>query len=157
MKTNIGIAEKNEKAIADCLNNLLSDEYVLITKTRNYHWHILSRSFMELHKLYEAQYNYIKDIIDELAERVLQIGQRAAATMQEFLDRTSLKEGPYTTSQTEQIKVLLADHETIIRNMWEEIKKIDDEYNDPVTVDMLTKYLGWHEKTAWMLRSYSSN
>jgi starvation-inducible DNA-binding protein len=156
MKTDIGIAVKDEKAIAECLNAILSDEYVLITKTRNYHWHILSKSFLELHKLYESQYNYIREIIDELAERVLQLGQRATATMKEFLELTSLTEGPYTSKQDEQIRILLADHETIIKNIREEIKKIDEEYDDPVTVDLLTKYLGWHEKTAWMLRSYTN-
>jgi starvation-inducible DNA-binding protein len=156
MKTDIGIAVKDEKAIAECLNAILSDEYVLITKTRNYHWHIHSKSFMELHKLYEGQYHYIKDIIDELAERVLQLGQKAAATMKEFLELTRLKEGPYTSRQDEQTKVLLADHESMIKKIRSEIKKIDEEYDDPVTVDMLTKYLGWHEKTAWMLRSYTS-
>ena len=155
MKTDIGITIKDEKAIAECLNAILSDEYVLITKTRNYHWHILSKSFLELHKLYENQYNYIREIIDELAERVLQLGQRATATMKEFLELTSLTEGPYTSKQDEQIRILLADHETIIKNIREEIKKIDEEYDDPVTVDILTKYLGWHEKTAWMLRSYT--
>lgn len=154
MKTNIGIPVANEKAIAEILNALLSDEYVLVTKTRNYHWHILSKSFMELHKLYEGEYNYIREIIDELAERVLQLGQKATATMKEFLEQTVLKEGPYSSNQAEQIKVLLADHETIIRKIRFSIEKIDKEYNDPVTVDILTKYLGWHEKTAWMLRSY---
>jgi starvation-inducible DNA-binding protein len=154
MKTNIGIEVKSERAISDLLNNLLSDEYVLLTKTRNYHWHILSMSFMELHKLYEGQYNYIKEIIDELAERVLQLGQKASATMKEFLEQTRLTEGPFTSRQAEQIKILLADHESICRTIREDIETIDEEFNDPVTIDILTKHLGWHEKTAWMLRSY---
>lgn len=154
MKTNIGITEKDEQFIANKLNTLLADEYVLITKTRNYHWHITGPSFLELHKFYEGHYTEILGIIDGVAERVRQIGQKACGTLKEFLEKTRLKEGPYLHNQSKQTAQLLKDHETICKHLRDDIAAIDEKDCDPSTVDMLTGYLEFHEKTAWMLRSY---
>ncbi|TAN20324.1 MAG: DNA starvation/stationary phase protection protein, partial [Chitinophagaceae bacterium] len=74
MKANIGITAENSKAVALLLNKLLANEFVLYTKTRNYHWNIECPSFMEMHKLYESQYNELDEIIDAVAERVRKIG-----------------------------------------------------------------------------------
>ena len=35
-----GIPRENLKKIANILNDDLADEYVLLTKTRNYHWNV---------------------------------------------------------------------------------------------------------------------
>jgi starvation-inducible DNA-binding protein len=51
MKTNIGISDSNTQAVAFQLNKLLANEFVLYTKTRNYHWNIGGMNFFELHKV----------------------------------------------------------------------------------------------------------
>lgn len=156
MQVNIGIATKAAKSIAEILNKLLSDEYVLLTKTRNYHWHVFGPSFTEMHKFYEGQYDVLREIIDVLAERVTQLGLTATATLREFLEQTRLKEGKHVFEALAQVKQLLADHETIARQIRTDIDQIENELNadDPVTIDLLTNFLTEHEKMAWMLRSY---
>lgn len=151
---NIGISEKNAKGIASLLNNLVADEFVLLTKTYNYHWNIHSSSFKEMHLLYEDHYTQLQKIIDDVAERVPQIGHKAKGTLKEFLTMTRLKEGPDYEEQMKQIKQLLNDHETIIRNTRKDIETCADS-KDAVTTDLLTKILGQHEKMAWMLRAYT--
>jgi starvation-inducible DNA-binding protein len=44
--TNIGIEEKNRKAVVKELTRLLADEHVLYNKTRSYHWNVEGTSFM---------------------------------------------------------------------------------------------------------------
>jgi len=56
MKVNIGLADKNREGSVKILDRLLSDEYVLYTKTRNYHWNVTGPNFSEPHKLFESQY-----------------------------------------------------------------------------------------------------
>ncbi|MEI9933365.1 MAG: ferritin-like domain-containing protein [Ferruginibacter sp.] len=56
MKANTGISEKNAKEVASILNKILADEFLLYTKTRNYHWNIEGPNFMEIHKILESQY-----------------------------------------------------------------------------------------------------
>jgi starvation-inducible DNA-binding protein len=74
MRAEIGIPGRNREAVVRQLNDLLSDEYVLYTKTRNYHWNVVGPQFNDLHKLFEAQYEALNDIVDEVAERVRTLG-----------------------------------------------------------------------------------
>lgn len=154
MKANIGISDENSKAVALILNKLLANEYVLYTKTRNYHWNIECPSFMEMHKLYESQYNELAEIIDEVAERVRKIGHYAEGRLKDFIELADLDEEEYTDDQMKQINNLLEDHETIIRNVRGHIPTVEDKYKDIGTSDFLTGVLKQHETMAWMLRSY---
>lgn len=70
----IGIDAENQKAVADSLQHLLADEFVLYTKTRNYHWNIKAPNFSELHKFYKDQYNDLAVVMDEVAERIRTLG-----------------------------------------------------------------------------------
>ena len=56
MKPNIGLSDKERVGVAKILSTLLSDEYVIYTKTRNYHWNVVGPHFNDLHKFFEAQY-----------------------------------------------------------------------------------------------------
>ncbi|HRE49856.1 MAG TPA: DNA starvation/stationary phase protection protein [Flavitalea sp.] len=154
MKTNIGISEKNTKEVAIILNQLLADEHVLYIKTRNYHWNIEGRNFMELHKFYETLYTELTELIDEIAERVRKIGHYAEGRLKDFIRLTALEEEDYTNDQSKQIKNLLDDHETIARAVRKNIDKVEEEYKDAGTADFLTGLLKQHEQWAWMLRVY---
>ena len=85
MDVNIGISEKNRQAVANELNKLLADEHILYNKTRNYHWSIEGPSFMEFHKLYEAQYDALVETIDQIAERIRTIGHFAEGRLKELI------------------------------------------------------------------------
>jgi len=56
MKPDIGIAEKYLEKSISMLTVILSDEVILYTKTRKFHWNVCGESFMELHKLFQNQY-----------------------------------------------------------------------------------------------------
>jgi starvation-inducible DNA-binding protein len=62
----IGISEINLQNSTKLLSILLADEMTLYIKTRKFHWNIMGNSFMELHKLFEAQYSEFEAIIDEV-------------------------------------------------------------------------------------------
>jgi starvation-inducible DNA-binding protein len=154
MKVNIGITEKNRQAVALALNQLLADEHVLYNKTRSYHWSIEGPSFMEFHKLYEAQYGELAEMIDEIAERIRTIGHFAEGRLKEILKLATLDEPAVPTDQAAQIANLESDHETIIIRLRKLIKDFDEKYKDAGSTDFTTGILKQHEKMAWMLRSY---
>jgi len=154
MKVNIGISEKNRQAVAAALNQLLADEHVLYNKTRHYHWSIEGPSFMEFHKLYEAQYNLLAEAIDEIAERIRTIGHFAEGRLKEIVKLATLDEPEAPTGQQEQIQNLETDHETMIMKLRKLIKDFDEKYKDIGSSDFATGLLKQHEKMAWMLRSY---
>jgi starvation-inducible DNA-binding protein len=153
MKANIGLTEKNSKTIALLLNTLLADEHILYSKTRNYHWNYEGDNFMEMHKFYEGQYEELAEMIDDIAERIRKIGHHAESRLKDFVKLARLDEPNYTTKQSEQVKNLTDDHETLIRLLRKDIDTTD-KLNDAGTTDLLTRVIQVHEKMAWMLRSY---
>ena len=154
MKANIGIPDNHLQAVAEKLQVLLADEQVLYTKTRNYHWNVEGDNFSEMHLFYEKQYDELAEIIDEVAERIRMIGHYSTGRLVDFLKLTQLTEPEYTNDQPEQIKNLVADHETIIRSLRNLITEFADKHKDLGTSDFVTGLLRQHEKMAWMLRSY---
>jgi starvation-inducible DNA-binding protein len=155
MKPNIGIADKNRTAVSEILNRLLSDEYVLYTKTRNYHWNVLGMQFNDLHKFFESQYEALDDIVDQVAERSRALGGESFGTLAEFSSHTRLKEKPgEVPSARAMLSGLLADHETVIRALRGDLQAAADQFGDMGTSDFLTGLMEEHEKMAWMLRSF---
>jgi starvation-inducible DNA-binding protein len=155
MKPNIGISDEHRKGVTSILNALLSDEYVLYTKTRNYHWNVIGPQFNDLHKFFESQYNELNEIVDEVAERARSLGGKAMGTLADFLKNTRLKEqaGQYPDAR-DMISNLLSDHESIIRTLRVDLEICADKYHDMGTNDFLTGLMEKHEKTAWMLRAF---
>lgn len=155
MKTNIGLPEEGREAVAKILNVLLSDEYVLYTKTRNYHWNVTGPQFNDLHKFFEAQYEVLDGIVDDVAERARSLGKRSYGTLAEFTKHARLKEHPaQALNAKEMIAALLEDHEAVIRTLRTELVVCDEKHGDIGTNDFLTGLMEKHEKMAWMLRSF---
>src|SRR3954453_14935587 len=117
---NTGLSEEQRQGIVDALNNLLSDEFLLYTKTRNYHWNVMGPRFHDLHLFFEKQYEQLDEIMDEVAENARQFGGFALGTVAEYAQTSRLKESPGEhPSEDEMIANLLKDHETIIRALRE--------------------------------------
>src|SRR2546428_11818675 len=81
MELNIGLSKEQREGVQKILAALLADEYVLYTKTRNYHWNVTGPQFNDLHKFFEAQYEELNEFVDEVAERARQLGGRAYGTL----------------------------------------------------------------------------
>jgi starvation-inducible DNA-binding protein len=155
MSVNIGLSEEQREGVVRILNTLLSDEYLLYTKTRNYHWNVVGPQFNDLHKFFESQYTALGDIVDDVAERARTLGGNALGTMAEFLKHSRLKEhsGHYPDDRA-MLAILLADHEGLIRYLRGDLETCADTYHDMGTNDFLTGLMEQHEKMAWMLRSF---
>jgi len=154
MKANIGIPENNLQSIALELNKVLADEFILYAKTRNYHWNVEGNNFMEMHKFYESQFEQLDEIIDNVAERIRQLGHYAEARLKDYLELSHLEEQEYTNEQNTQLRNLLEDHESIIMNLRKLINLFTDKYKDAGSADFVTGLMEQHEKMAWFIRSY---
>lgn len=155
MKANIGIKEAHRQAVANELSKLLADEFVLYTKTRNAHWNVEGADFYDKHKFFESQYEELDEVMDNVAERIRQLGHYAPATLKEFLKLTHLSEkGDDKNDSKSFIKELLTDHESIIVFLRENITPFAEKYDDLGTSDFVTGLMEQHEKMAWFLRAH---
>lgn len=154
-KIDIGIKEDNRQAVIDLLQPVLSNLSVIYAKTRNYHWNLTGPRFHTMHLFLEEQYKALGEASDEVAERIRSLGGFSVGTLREFIDKSVLKEEPGVRPPVDvMLENLLADHETIIKGLREDIDKCDDDYEDTGTADFLTGLMEDHEKLAWMLRAH---
>jgi starvation-inducible DNA-binding protein len=77
MPPNIGLSDIQRQGVIQMLTPLLSDEYVLYTKTHNYHWNVVGPQFNDLHDFFQAQYTALNEVADDVAERIRALGQPA--------------------------------------------------------------------------------
>ena len=147
------IVQDQKQSLSLILGMILADEFVLYTKTRNYHWNIESVNFLAMHEFYERLYNELDDVFDEVAERIRMLGHYAQGRLKDFSQVTSLEEGEYTNDQKKQLQNLLHDHETVIRLLRNDIDKLED-HHDKGNADFVTGLMEKHEKWAWFIRSY---
>jgi starvation-inducible DNA-binding protein len=155
METQIGIKKENLSQVAHSLNALLADEHILYIKTRNAHWNVEGRDFHTQHIFFESQYSQLEEIIDDVAERIRSLGHYAEATLQNFLKQTHLTELRREKNDSPGfMKELLADHESIIIHLREDINRYANDWHDQGTSDFVTSLMETHEKMAWMLRAH---
>ncbi len=152
MKIDIGINEAHREKTAQGLSRLLADSYTLYLKTHNYHWNVTGPMFQTLHTMFEEHYTELATAVDDIAERIRALGEKAPGSYTEFAKLSSVKEETGTPSAQDMIKNLVTAHENVIKTA-RDVFPTAEEAGDEVSCDLLTQRMQIHEKTAWMLRS----
>lgn len=148
----------NEARVANvvtALQNLLADFQIYYTNLRGFHWEIKGRGFFVLHEKFESMYDDTATKVDEIAERILTLGDTPENKYSGYLKLARIPEVSGVTSSHEAVDNILNTYKHFIA---EERKLIDlaNEANDAVTADMLTGYLKEQEKMIWMLVAFST-
>lgn len=153
MKIDIGITEKDRRAIAKGLSRLLADTYTLYLTTHNFHWNVTGPMFNSLHDMFMQQYTELWNAVDPVAERIRSLGFPAPGSYAEFTKLSSLPDAPIEPPKAlEMVAILAKGHENVAktaRSLYPIVEKASDE----PTADLLTQRISVHEQTAWMLRS----
>jgi starvation-inducible DNA-binding protein len=148
----IGISEKDRKAIADGLSRLLADTYTLYLKTHNFHWNVKGPMFQTLHLMFETQYNELALAVDLIAERIRALGFPAPGTYKAYAKLSSIAETDGVPEAREMIRLLVEGQEAVARTARKVFPLVDKAADEP-SADLLTQRMQVHEKTAWMLRA----
>ncbi len=151
-KIDIGIPDKQRRAIADGLSRLLADTYTLYLKTHNFHWNVTGPQFNTLHQMFEVQYMELALAVDTIAERIRALGEPAPGSYSAYAKLATVKEADGVPAADEMIRQLAADQATVVRTARGVFPLADDAHDEP-TADLLTQRMQIHEKTAWMLRA----
>ncbi|MBK5443641.1 MULTISPECIES: Dps family protein [Peribacillus] len=141
-----------QKKLGTLVNKEIANFSVLYTKIHNYHWFVNGPHFFELHQKLEELYKEVTANYDELAERLLAIGEKPVATLKEYLELTTIEEATGTENTEDMVQSVISDFEKLSEEFLEIIAVAEEE--DPVTADMLTGMKKSLNKHAWMLRAY---
>ncbi|RNC77716.1 DNA starvation/stationary phase protection protein, partial [Piscirickettsiaceae bacterium NZ-RLO2] len=72
----IGLNQEKTAEISKELNKLLATYQVFYMNVRGFHWNIKGQQFFELHTKFEEIYNDLLTKVDEIAERILTLGEQ---------------------------------------------------------------------------------
>lgn len=154
MKRNSTITDPNLKSILQELHKLFADEIVLFIKNKNYYWNIEAKKFYQMRQFYKEQSDLLEKIIEITSEHIRMLDSQTQTRLSDYLTTTNLLEHPYTGHTKDQLKYLLASHETIIDNLRRLAGLFLNKYNNAGAAFFARKILIEHEKMAWMIRSY---
>lgn len=139
-------------SVVKFLDGYLANLHVLYAKAHNYHWNVEGKQFFTVHAKLEEVYEHIADEIDEVAERILIIGERPSSSLAAYLKLATLKEAAAESITGDAaVKSLLSDIEELNASLKDGIK-IAQDAGDEVSADMLIGALAHYEKLAWMFR-----
>jgi starvation-inducible DNA-binding protein len=145
--------EKKAKKLVKLVNQEIANLTVLYTKLHNFHWNVAGPHFFSLHVKLEELYNEVTLNSDELAERLLALGEKPVGTLKEMLDLTTIKEATGKEKTEDMIQTVISDFEQL-SNEFAKVIEAADTNSDDVTADMLTGMKASLEKHTWMLRAY---
>lgn len=143
----------SHKLVVENLNKVLADSYALYLKTQNYHWNVKGPSFHSLHLLFEGQYQDLAIAIDEIAELIRTLGEKAPGTWKEYEALTIIKDGDSSLDATQMVKDLARDQDEIVNNSIQKAFDAASELGDDVVVDAMVGRMTIHRKNKWMLSS----
>jgi starvation-inducible DNA-binding protein len=137
----------------DKINQLLASYQVHYQNLRMLHWNIKGGDFFELHAKYMELYLRTQVIIDDLAERLLAIGETPFSTYSEYIQHSFIGESDIIMKANRGANyVLQAQNELLI--VERKLFKLSDSHGDHGTNSMITRLIEEKEKTNWMFQAF---
>lgn len=139
--------------IVELLRQLQADSLVLFVKTHNFHWNIKGNDFYQVHSATEEIYEKFATMFDDLAERIVQLGEKPVVTLQEALQTSKIKEESNTKFHSKEIFVaIIKDYEYLLENFMA-LSDLAEQAKDKTTVAYADEQVAGLQKSLWMLRA----
>lgn len=151
--TTIGLEKSNSKEISEDLNVLLANLQVYYQNLRGVHWNIKGEHFFQLHPKFEELYLDAQEKVDLVAERILTLGVTPLHTFEDYVANSSVKVGKNVSDTTKTVELVLESIQELLK-IEREILEKSDELNDEGTNSMMSDFISFQEKTAWMLKAF---
>lgn len=134
------------------LKVLLSDSYITMLKSQNFHWNVKGPMFKSLHDMFQIIYEDLFLAIDEIAERLRSVGEPAPASYEDFLKLSKIKDSSSKLNAKDMILEMIKANDNIILSA-KNLAKAAEKEGDKVSEDLAIRRTEFHQKQNWMLSS----
>jgi starvation-inducible DNA-binding protein len=132
------------------LRMLQADHEVFYGKLRHYHWTVKGPRFFELHQLFEQLYTEAALTVDEIAERIVGLGEAPVGTYARSLELARLSEDGHSPAADLMLKTVHEDLAHLISALKATAKECEA-HGDSTTYNLLDGKADAAEKHAWMI------
>lgn len=139
--------------VIDLLDARLADAADLQTQLKQAHWNVKGPNFIALHELFDKINEAVEDYVDDLAERVVQLGGTAHGTARQIAKRSSLPEFPAVSegrAHVEAVATVLAAFGKLARAGIDQADKLGDKD----TADLFTEISRGTDKWLWFVEAH---
>ncbi|NJX16445.1 Dps family protein [Tamlana crocina] len=149
----IGLDSQKTKVLANDLNTLLANFQIYYQNLRGIHWNIKGKRFFDLHEKFEELYTDANAKVDEIAERVLTLGETPLHTFEDYAAKAQVPVGKNISEDEKAVK-LIVDSLTELLKIERQILDESDDANDEGTNSMMSDFITEQEKTVWMMKAW---
>lgn len=154
MKLNsLGLDQEKTTEIAKDLNVLLANFQTYYQNLRGIHWNIKGKRFFDLHVKFEELYTDANMKVDEIAERILTLGETPLHTFEDYAALTKVPVGK-NISQDDLAVRLIVDSLSELLKVERAILDKSGDANDEGTNSMMSDFITEQEKTIWMMKAW---
>src|SRR3954451_7181924 len=93
-RTHIEIPADKRAELIDRLNQSLANTFDLFSQTKQAHWNVKGKDFIQLHLLFDEIAEEIEEFVDLIAERVTTLGGYANGTVRMAASTSTVPEYP---------------------------------------------------------------
>jgi starvation-inducible DNA-binding protein len=139
--------------VIELLDARLADATDLQTQLKQAHWNVKGPTFIALHELFDKINEAVEDYVDDLAERVVQLGGTAHGTARQVAKRSTLPEYPMVSAgddHAEAVASALAAFGKLARAGIDQ----SDELGDRDTADVFTEISRGIDKWLWFVEAH---
>ncbi|KJD33578.1 DNA-binding protein [Tamlana nanhaiensis] len=151
----IGLNTEKAQDLANDLNDLLANFQIYYQNLRGIHWNIKGKRFFDLHAKFEELYTDANVKVDEIAERILTLGETPLHTFEDYTNHGKVPVGK-NISQDEKAVQLIVDSLTELLKIERDILDKSGDANDEGTNSMMSDFITEQEKTVWMMKAWLS-
>ncbi len=149
----IGLDTNKAKELAIDLNRLLANFQVYYQNLRGIHWNIKGKRFFDLHVKFEELYNDANIKVDEIAERILTLGEVPLHTFSDYTKEAKIPIGKDVSNDEKAVYLVVDSLSGLLkleRNLLNKAGESDDEGTNSMMSDFITE----QEKTVWMMKAW---
>ncbi len=151
---NIGLNKEKSVELSNQLNDLLANYQIFYMNVRGFHWNIKGNKFFELHGKFEELYTDLQLKIDEIAERVLTLGETPMHSFSDYLAQSDIAPVTSITDSEGTVNSVLESFKTVIVKQ-RALLRASGDADDEGTNSLMSDYIGEQEKLVWMYSAYS--
>jgi starvation-inducible DNA-binding protein len=149
----IGLDQSQSNELAEKLNDLLANYQVLYMNVRGFHWNIKGEKFFELHLKFEELYSDLQLKIDEIAERILTLGQTPMHGYEDYLVASVIRPSKNVSEGKKAVLALLDAFKVLITKQ-RQLLTLSDVADDEGTNAQMSDYIRQQEKLVWMYSAW---
>ncbi|WP_034059596.1 Dps family protein [Lacinutrix jangbogonensis] len=149
----LGLDTNKTKDIAKDLNGLLANFQTYYQNLRGIHWNIRGKNFFDLHVKFEELYTDANIKVDELAERVLTLGETPLHTFDDYLKTAKVPVGKNVSKDVDAVQLIVSSLTELLKLERQILIKSGDA-NDEGTNSMMSDFITQQEKTVWMMNAW---